>query len=85
MTQMKMVLVTVLELILAGMIGSAVYMTVRNYNRRRERRRTIPDPDNHLPRRGQRMTNVCSLCGKTSDKPEFPASAIGCSRSDCLP
>jgi len=25
----------------------------------------------------------CSICGKVSDKPEFPESAIGCNRKDC--
>lgn len=32
----------------------------------------------------QRMFKKCSLCGLRSDKEEFPQSAIGCSRHDCL-
>jgi hypothetical protein len=33
---------------------------------------------------GQRLYKTCSLCGLKSDKEEFPRSAMGCSRSDCL-
>jgi len=32
----------------------------------------------------QRMFKTCSICGLASDKEEFPSSAIGCSRRDCL-
>ena len=37
-------------------------------------RRSIPN---------QRLYRTCSICGRRSDKEEFPASAIDCHRRDC--
>lgn len=32
----------------------------------------------------ERMFKTCSICGKRSEKAEFPREAISCSRRDCL-